>query len=171
MFSNAWIGLGGNLGNVHEAMVKALYLLDNRLDSYILAVSSIYKTAPWGQVEQPCFLNACAKIATTLEPEALLQCCLDIEKEMKRDRIQKWGPRTIDLDLLLYGNREISIPGRLILPHMHITQRAFVLIPLAEISPDILVKGRRVADLANQCYNEKVRKLIFKNPWWKTPCL
>jgi len=169
--SSAWIGLGGNLGAVREAMAYALQQFDHRADCCLLAVSSIYKTPPWGKTDQPWFLNACAKLTTTLEPEILLQLCLDIEKRMKRRRTEKWGPRTLDIDLLFYENLKISIPGQLVLPHPQMAERAFVLVPLAEISPDLLLDGQTVASRAEEKRDERIIKFPVENLWWKARLL
>jgi len=166
-FSNAWIGLGGNIGDVEGAMAYALQRLDAHTDCRVLAVSSLYKTPPWGKTDQPWFLNACARISTRLEPEAFLQLCLDIETERKRTRVEKWGPRTLDIDLLFYDDVKMTNPGRLILPHPRIAERAFVLMPLAEIGPDLVVDGQSVSDRAKAFHDTSVVKLAIENLWWQ----
>jgi 2-amino-4-hydroxy-6-hydroxymethyldihydropteridine diphosphokinase len=141
------IGLGGNIGDPLEAMRSALRALDENPDCKVLRVSSVWKTPPWGVTDQPDFLNACASISTTLEPRAFLDLCLSIEKDLKRIRDQRWGPRSIDMDVLFFGDRMISEEG-LNVPHPRIADRAFVLVPLAEIAPDKKITGTGVAQLA-----------------------
>ena len=103
--------------------------------------SSLYRSAPWGFTEQPAFVNAVAEIATRLSPRALLQALLSIEHAHGRDRGgDRWGPRTLDLDLLAYADRRVDEPG-LVVPHPCIAQRAFVLMPWAEIAPDFVIAG------------------------------
>lgn len=143
------IGLGGNIGEPLEAMRSALQTLDRHPKCKVERVSSVWKTPPWGVTDQPDFLNACASISTTLEPRAFLDLCLLIEKDLKRIRDQRWGPRSIDIDILFFGDRMISEEG-LHVPHPRIPDRAFVLVPLAEIAPDAKLAGTRVVQLADK---------------------
>jgi 2-amino-4-hydroxy-6-hydroxymethyldihydropteridine diphosphokinase len=142
----AYIGLGSNLGDRRETLSRALERLGAR------RVSTIVETEPWGVVDQPRFLNAVAEIETDLEPPALLDRLLEIERELGRVRRQKWGPRTVDLDLLLYGDRRIVSPV-LTVPHPRLHQRLFVLEGLAELCPDRAVPGfgRTVRELLDAC--------------------
>lgn len=143
------IGLGGNIGDPLEAMRSALRALDENPNCKVLRVSSVWKTPPWGVTDQPDFLNASAAISTTLEPRAFLELCLSIEKNLKRIRDQRWGPRSIDMDVLFFGDRIISEEG-LTVPHPRIADRAFVLVPLAEIAPDAKIAGTNIAQLADK---------------------
>lgn len=143
------IGLGGNIGDPLEAMRSALRALDENPNCKVLRVSSVWKTPPWGVTDQPDFLNASAAISTTLEPRAFLELCLYIEKNLKRIRDQRWGPRSIDMDVLFFGDRIISEEG-LTVPHPRIADRAFVLVPLAEIAPDAKIAGTNIAQLADK---------------------
>ena len=146
----AYIGLGGNLGDVSAALANAFAALDALPQTRLLARSSIYRSPAWGITDQPAFLNAVAALDTALEPAALLAELLRIERAAGRERVGeiRWGPRTLDLDLLLYADAVIDQPG-LRVPHPHLHDRAFVLLPLAEIASDAIVPGRgRVADLA-----------------------
>lgn len=157
----AYVGLGTNLGNRAANLVAGVRLLlgwpatpghsgglvpelplpaQHRLT--LRAVSSIYETAPWGLVEQPAFLNAVCAIETTLSAAALLHRCLAVEQVLGRVRLQRWGPRTLDLDLLLYGQSQIHAPD-LTVPHPRMIERAFVLIPLLEVAPDLTLPGGR----------------------------
>ncbi len=134
----AHIGLGSNLGDRAAMLAAAVDALAQGAD--VRAVSSVYETAPWGRLDQPPFLNCCVAIDTPLAADALLARLKDIEAELGRTRGLRWGPRAIDLDLLLYGGSVIRTPA-LAVPHPRILERAFVLVPLAEIAPDALVPG------------------------------
>ncbi|MGZ4441274.1 MAG: 2-amino-4-hydroxy-6-hydroxymethyldihydropteridine diphosphokinase [Gaiellaceae bacterium] len=138
------VGLGSNLGDREAALRGALDLLGDD----VVAVSSFRETDPVGYLDQPRFLNAAAALDTELEPRALLDRLLDVERELGRTRESpRFGPRTIDLDLLLYGDRMIDEPG-LVVPHPRLAERRFVLEPLAELDPDLVVPGLgRVSDL------------------------
>lgn len=164
---HVWLGLGGNLGNVKASMKEALHLFEARDDTSVLNVSHLYKTPPWGKTDQPWFYNACAEILTTLEPEALLSFSLAVEQRMQRQRLEKWGPRTLDIDLLIYDDLEVFKSDRLILPHPHITQRAFVLEPLSEIAPDMMLLGKNIAQWAREKKDTGVKKLNSSMHWWK----
>ncbi|MEQ1779834.1 MAG: 2-amino-4-hydroxy-6-hydroxymethyldihydropteridine diphosphokinase [Hyphomonadaceae bacterium] len=134
------VGLGANLGDRCGSIIAALKALDQNPDVTVTRVSSIYATPPWGIVDQPAFLNAAALVETSLSPEALLDVCQDIERELGRRRRLRWGPREIDIDLLnIEGVRIAS--ERLILPHAGLFERLFVLVPLHEIWGDRLVCG------------------------------
>ena len=139
----AYLSLGSNLGDraalLHAAVARISALPGTR----VVAVSSIHETPPWGKTDQPAFLNMAVTIATTLSPEALLDALQQIETAFGRQRTEHWGPRTIDIDLLLYEGEARDTP-RLRLPHPYLTQRRFVLAPLAEIAPDLIVHGKAV---------------------------
>lgn len=139
----AFIGLGGNVGDAAATLRSAIDQLAGLPHTQLLAASSLYCTAPVGGIEQADFVNAVAQLETTLTPEGLLQALFAIERAHGRDRNieQRWGPRTLDLDLLLYGDQVIDIDG-LTVPHPRIAERAFVLVPLAEIAPDTLIPER-----------------------------
>ena len=142
--TEALIGLGGNLGDVAATIEAALAHLAAG-GARVVARSSNWRTPPWGKTDQPAFVNACVLVETDLGPRALLELCLATETALGRRRAEKWGPRPIDLDVLDHGGREIVEPG-LTLPHPHLTERAFVLVPLAEIVPERIVAGARVRD-------------------------
>jgi 2-amino-4-hydroxy-6-hydroxymethyldihydropteridine diphosphokinase len=142
--TRAFIGLGGNLGDPRAAMRSALALIGRDAQTEIVAVSSLYRTPPWGKIDQPDFLNAVAELRTRRAPRELLKLCLSAEAELHRVRKERWGPRSIDLDLLVYGDREIDEEG-LTVPHPRMLERAFVLVPLAEIAPDLVIGGRSMA--------------------------
>lgn len=145
MSERAFVALGGNLGDPRAAMGRALDLLDADYDTQVLRVSSLYRTPPWGKADQPDFLNAVAAVETSLAPRALLDLCLATETALHRVRDERWGPRTIDLDVLAYGDLVLTESG-LEIPHPRLTQRAFVLVPLAELAPDLQIRGLPVAE-------------------------
>lgn len=136
----AWIGLGSNVGDRLGYIEKALGMIGRIPETTLVAVSSVYDTAPVGRGDQPRFLNAAAEIATELEPSSLMRELLAIEDRCGRVRRDPWGPRTLDLDLLIYDDVEES-SAELTVPHPRLTERAFVLVPLAEIAPDVVVPG------------------------------
>lgn len=147
--AEAGLSLGSNLGDKAAMIEKALQRLDTSDGITILRRSPFYRTEPWGDQNQDWFVNACALVETTLPPHALLDRCLAVEAELGRDRGKstKWGPRPIDIDLLFFGDLEISEPG-LTLPHPHLFERAFVLVPLSDIAGEHSIGGRRIADAA-----------------------
>ena len=137
----AYVALGANLGDPSATIRAAFGALANLPESRVTRCSSLYRTAPVGNTEQPEFINAVAALETTLAPESLLDALLDIEARFGRIRAEKNGPRTLDLDLLLYNNQQLNLP-RLTLPHPRLHLRAFVLHPLAELAPDLQLPGR-----------------------------
>lgn len=138
--TQAWIGLGSNLGDSYRLITTAFARLDQLPGTSLRATSRLYRTEPWGPVPQAFFLNAAAEIETELDAPDLLAALLAIESLCGRERVVRWGPRTLDLDLLLYDDEVISTP-RLTVPHPRLAERAFVLMPLAEIAPDAQVPG------------------------------
>ncbi|MFC6444119.1 2-amino-4-hydroxy-6-hydroxymethyldihydropteridine diphosphokinase [Shinella zoogloeoides] len=165
-FRKATLGLGGNIGDPVQAMAEALRALDGRADSRVLAVSRLYRTPPWGKTDQDWFFNACALVETTLAPEALLDTCLDIERVMKRERKERWGPRTIDIDVLTFEGVEQS-GGRLELPHPRMTARGFVLMPLADVAPTLEVAGRTVVEWLGDADITGIEPASAGPDWWK----
>lgn len=142
----AYIGLGGNIGERTANLAEAIRRLGETPGITIVAQSTFLGTAPWGKTDQDWFLNAAVALDTTLSARALLDACLGIETAMGRVRTEKWGPRIIDLDILAYGDEVIDEDG-LQVPHPYVADRAFVLTPLAEIAPDLVISGRSVADM------------------------
>lgn len=162
----ALLGLGGNLGNPRMAMAEALARLD-RAAGRITRVSRLYRTPPWGLTEQPDFLNCCAELQTVLEPEMLLECCLETERRLHRVRDVRWGPRTIDIDILdIAGERRAT--DALTLPHPQVTRRAFVLVPLAEIAPDAEFGGRTVEAWLADLDASAIRAETADGEWWRS---
>ena len=166
-FRRATLGLGGNIGDPVRSMAEALRALDARPDSRVVAVSRLYRTPPWGNTDQDWFFNACALIETTLAAEPLLDTCLGIEREMKRERKERWGPRTIDIDVLTYEGVE-QTGGRLELPHPRMTGRGFVLMPLADVAPALEVQGRTVEAWLKDADVAGIEPADAGPDWWKT---
>ena len=138
---HAYVGLGANLGSREDTIRHAVDLLGSHPEVDLLAVSTLRETEPWGPVEQPPFLNGAAAVETSLEPQALLGVLLDVERRLGRVRHERFGPRTIDLDLLLYGDAVVDEPG-LTVPHARLCERAFALEPLVELEPSLVVPGQ-----------------------------
>ena len=139
--TRAFVGLGANLGDRESTIRRALVLLGGRPGVEILLVSAFRETDPVGIVDQPRFLNGAAMLETTLDPAGLLAELLAVELELGRERDgQRYGPRTIDLDLLLYGEDVVDQPG-LTVPHPRLHERAFALEPLAELDPSLRIPG------------------------------
>ncbi len=139
----AFLGLGSNLGD-REAMLRAAMRELAASDGVtVTACSPIYETPPWGPVPQGPYLNACVAIDCSLAPRALLDLALAIERRHGRERAIRWGPRTLDIDLLSYGAAAIDEPG-LVVPHPRMEERAFVLVPLATIAPGLVIGGRPI---------------------------
>ena len=135
-----FIGLGTNLGSDLERNLRQAVEAIGRLPrTRVVRVSSFVSTAPWGVTDQPRFLNAVVEIATQLEPLDLLQALKQLESELGRVPSYRWGPRAIDFDIILYGEREVDLPG-LKIPHPHYRERDFVMRPLHEIAPDIAAR-------------------------------
>ncbi len=155
--SRAWIGLGANLGQPDRTLPMALAALQALPMTTLRAVSPAYWTQPWGLPDQPEFLNAVALVETGQEPLALLRTLLAIESGLGRRRDQaRWGPRAIDLDLLLFGDRVVD-EAELTLPHPRMHERAFVLVPLADLAPTLIVPGRgRVEELLDGLSEEEL---------------
>jgi len=136
----AYIGLGSNLGEPRTQIERAFELLDAMPDTRLAARSSLYRSAPFGPVEQPDFVNAVALVLTTLGAWTLLGHLQKIERAQGRIADIRWGPRVLDLDLLVYGDRKIEEPS-LTVPHTGIAKRNFVLLPLREIAPELVIPG------------------------------
>ncbi|HEV8695306.1 MAG TPA: 2-amino-4-hydroxy-6-hydroxymethyldihydropteridine diphosphokinase [Lysobacter sp.] len=138
----ALVGLGGNLGDAAATVRHAFRDLDALPHTRLLRASKLYRTPAWGRTDQPDFINAVAMLETTLPARELLDGMLGIEHEAGRERRadERWSPRTLDLDLLLYGDAVIDEPG-LHVPHPHLHERVFALLPLVEIAPDAMIPG------------------------------
>jgi 2-amino-4-hydroxy-6-hydroxymethyldihydropteridine diphosphokinase len=151
------LGLGSNIGDKAGNIARALELLEERGIVRLSAVSSIYRTAPWGYVEQDFFANACAVGETRLPPLELLAASNAVEIDMGRRPSVRWGPRLIDIDILFHGDAAFA-HDQLNLPHKNLFERAFVLVPLAEIAPHLKVSGRSIAKAAARFAGEAIEK-------------
>ena len=147
VMAEALLALGGNVGDVRATLDRAVAMLCERGDIRLIARSSDYRTPPWGVEDQPPFVNLCIAVETTLSPHALLARAQEVERAFGRDRAheRRWGPRPLDIDILAYDDLALDTPD-LTLPHPRLFERAFVLVPLAEIAPDRVIAGTRVRD-------------------------
>jgi 2-amino-4-hydroxy-6-hydroxymethyldihydropteridine diphosphokinase len=143
--ASAIVALGGNVGDVRATFKAAIVDICALAQAKLLARSSDYATPPWGEEQQPPFVNACIEIETALAPDALLAALQAVERKFGRDRSKerRWGPRTLDLDLIAYDDLTLQTQA-LTLPHPRLFERAFVLVPLAEIAPQRKIGGRSV---------------------------
>lgn len=137
----AWVGLGGNVGDAVATVRAAIEALSRLPGTRLLRASRLYRTPAWGVREQADFINAVVLLETSLGPRALLDRMLEIERNFGRERRERWGPRVLDLDLLLHGDDVIEEPG-LRVPHQHLHERAFALLPLLDVSPDATIPRR-----------------------------
>jgi 2-amino-4-hydroxy-6-hydroxymethyldihydropteridine diphosphokinase len=158
--AEAFIALGGNVGDVRSTFDQAIALLSESGTVQVTGRSSDYRTPPWGITEQSPFVNAVIAVTTKLAPHDLLALTAACERKLGRDRARerRWGPRTIDLDLLTYDDL-VLIDRDLILPHPHLFERAFVLVPFAEIAPDQTIAGVRVRDALDRLNTSGIEKL------------
>jgi 2-amino-4-hydroxy-6-hydroxymethyldihydropteridine diphosphokinase len=158
--AEAFIALGGNVGDVCANFERAIALLREDGVVQLVARSSDYRTPPWGLTDQPAFINAVVAVSTSLSPHALLARMQACERALGRDSAheRRWGPRPIDLDLLAYDDVALHDPD-LTLPHPHLFERAFVLVPLAEIAADRVIAGTRVGDALARVDASGIEKL------------
>lgn len=156
----SYIGIGANLGRPIEQAKEAIEALAQLPQSRLLAVSSLYCSKPLGPADQPDYINAVAKLETQMEAEALLDELQAIEQALGRERkAERWGPRTLDLDILLFGNQTIQ-NTRLTIPHYHMAEREFVLYPLADIAADLLMpNGTSLQTLLSSCPRNGLQQL------------
>lgn len=159
--AEALIALGGNVGDVRATFAQAVPAICEAAKAALLARSSDYETPPWGNDDQPAFINAAIAIATELAPRQLLSALQAVEARFGRNRAAEthWGPRTLDLDLLAYDNERIDQPG-LTIPHPRLFERAFVLVPLAEIAPDRPIGGRTPREALAGVSTAGIRRLL-----------
>jgi 2-amino-4-hydroxy-6-hydroxymethyldihydropteridine diphosphokinase len=165
--ADALVGLGGNVGDVRTTLNQAIARFADGTGVRLTARSSDYATPPWGVTDQPPFINCAIAVETALAPQALLARALEVERALGRDRAheQRWGPRRIDIDLLAYDDAALDAPG-LILPHPRLFERAFVLVPLAEIVPERLIGGLRVRDALARIDTTGVTRLAHVPAKW-----
>lgn len=152
----AYLGLGSNLGDRHSYLVEALSMLGSNME--ITNQSPVYETEPWGVEDQDPFLNLVVEVQTDLEANELLELCLQIELSLERVREKKWGPRTVDIDILLYGTEEIATTN-LQVPHPYLLERDFVVIPLADIAPRLQLQGKKISEWAESFDASKLRPI------------
>jgi len=159
--AEALIGLGGNVGDVRTTLDRAVAALCDGHDVRLVARSSDYRTPPWGVTDQPAFINLALVVETALAPRALLERALRVEASFGRDRARetRWGPRTLDIDVIAYDDIEIDEDG-LTLPHPRLFERAFVLAPLAEIAPHRAINGIRIADALARIGASGIERLL-----------
>lgn len=158
--ARAFLSLGSNLGDRASTLEAALRDLEASGDVRILRRSSLYETAPVGKTDQPEFYNLVAEVETALDPAALLERCQAVERALGRVRTERWGPRTVDVDILLYGAETVRT-ARLIVPHPELLRRRFVLEPLLEIAPEAaLPDGTPVAPHLARVAEQAVRRLV-----------
>jgi 2-amino-4-hydroxy-6-hydroxymethyldihydropteridine diphosphokinase len=158
--SEALIALGGNVGDARATLDQAVAVFCDGAAVRLLARSSDYRTPPWGVEDQPPFINLCLAVSTSLAPRELLARALEVERAFGRDRAneRRWGPRPLDIDLLAYDDVALDGPD-LILPHPRLFERAFVLVPLAEIAPDRRIAGVRVAEALGRLDTAGIERL------------
>lgn len=164
--SRVFLSLGGNLGDPQKSMAAALGALDAHAHVRVSGVSSLYRTPPWGKLDQPDFLNAAAELSTSLRPQQLLELCLETERKLKRVREERWGPRLIDIDILTFGDRIIQETG-LEVPHPRMLDRAFVLAPLAELAPGLDIDGQPIEERLARVDTAGIERLASGRDWWR----
>jgi 2-amino-4-hydroxy-6-hydroxymethyldihydropteridine diphosphokinase len=158
--NHAWLLTGGNIGNREQYLATARVLINQHCGS-IIKTSSLYETAAWGKTDQPAFLNQALEVLTSLNAKQLMRCILKVEKMMGRIRKERYGPRLIDIDILLFNNEKHNY-SFLKLPHPEMQNRRFALLPLAEIAPGIIhpVFNKTITDLLNECKDKlEVKKI------------
>jgi 2-amino-4-hydroxy-6-hydroxymethyldihydropteridine diphosphokinase len=141
---DAILGLGSNLGDKRANIERAIQHLTADGAIRLVRRSHDYRSAPWGKTDQDWFVNACISVTASLSPHELLERCFDAERHLKRVRQERWGPRSLDCDLLIMRDVAMNTP-ELALPHPRITERAFVLVPMLEIGPDLIIKGHSLS--------------------------
>jgi 2-amino-4-hydroxy-6-hydroxymethyldihydropteridine diphosphokinase len=155
--AKAALSLGSNVGDARANVARAVEALE-RGGAHVVARSADYRTAPWGPVAQDWFVNACVIVETALAPTELLALCKGVEREIGRTDGVRWGPRVVDVDILTYDDLELALPG-LAVPHPHMLERAFVLVPLLDADPGFRVRGEPIADAAARLGGEGVIRL------------
>ena len=152
--NKAYLGLGTNMGDREEYLNSAVKLIDNNENIKVVNKSKIYETKAWGYTDQADFLNMCIEVETSLNEYNLLEACQEVELKLNRERIIRWGPRTIDVDILFF-NDIILDNENLYIPHPRISERAFVLIPLIDLNENLVIKGKVISEYLNSLTNEE----------------
>jgi 2-amino-4-hydroxy-6-hydroxymethyldihydropteridine diphosphokinase len=163
--AEALVALGGNIGDVRQTLDRAIGRFCDGTEVRLVARSADYRTPPWGVEDQPPFINCCIAVATTLSPQTLLAHAQAIEREFgrMREQEQRWGPRTLDIDLLAFDDVTLATP-ELTLPHPRLFERAFVLVPLAEIAADRVIAGTRIRDAMAKVDRSGIKRLPPRTP-------
>jgi 2-amino-4-hydroxy-6-hydroxymethyldihydropteridine diphosphokinase len=164
-FATALLGLGGNVGDPVRAMSEALQSLARHPQCRVSAVSRLYRTPPWGKTDQDWFFNAAARVETALGAVPLLGLALGIEQANRRVRTERWGPRTLDIDILDYDGMSI-VSEQLTIPHPRMKERAFVLMPLADIAPDYRIEGLTVGEWLARADSAGIEIADENRDWW-----
>ena len=156
LVEKVFVGVGSNLGNRVTAIEQATQLISELPDTELISAASLFETEPVGNENQPKFINSVVQIATKLDPKRFLICLKQIEEALGRMERERWGPREIDLDILVYGERILNEPD-LIIPHPEMTRRRFVLVPMAELAPQLIIPGRSktILDLLHGLEDER----------------
>ena len=165
-FVTALIGLGGNVGDPVGAMSAALKALEAHPDCRVMAVSRLYRTPPWGKTDQDWFFNSAARVETTLGAIPLLDLGLGIEQANLRVRRERWGPRTLDIDILDYDGQSIHT-DQLTIPHLRMKERAFVLMPLIDVAPDYRIEGMALTDWLREADSAGIEIADESRDWWR----
>ena len=165
-----YLGLGGNIGDVAAHMISALDLLVKKDSFRLKKISSLYRTRAWGYIEQQDFINSCCMLQSKYEPIEVLQKIQQIELILKRERIIKWGPRTIDIDILAMTSdgsnySKTYSDEKLTIPHPRMLERGFVLCPLCEIAPDLIIDNKKVKDWQEDVSLEGIVKIKGNEDW------
>ena len=156
----AFVAFGGNVGDARDTIARAIAQFCDGDRVRLIARSSDYRTPPWGKTDQAAFINACIAIDTGLTPLGLLDRAHEVERAFGRDRHkeERWGPRSLDIDLLTYGEETLDDP-KLTLPHPRLFERAFVLVPLSEIAPDAVIAGRSLREVLDRLDQSGIERL------------
>ena len=165
-FVTALLGLGGNVGDPVGAMSIALRTLAGHEQCRLTDVSRLYRTPPWGKTDQDWFFNAAARVETTLGAVPLLGLALGIEQANRRVRTERWGPRTLDIDILDYDGLSI-VSDQLTIPHPRMKDRAFVLMPLTDVQPGYRIEGRPIADWLADADRSGIEVAEKSRDWWR----
>lgn len=166
----AYVGLGANLGDRRAQLRWAVAALDRQAGVRVVGVASLYGSRPVGVVDQPDFLNSVVALDTVLPADRLLERLLELERQAGRVRLRRWGPRTLDLDLLWYAGRVIRRPPQLVVPHPRAAERAFVLVPWAELAPDTVIPGHGPVGRLAEAIDRSGVWLEEASPgWWQEP--
>lgn len=162
MLRKGFLSLGSNIGDRVSYLKEAVSCLEEAAGIKVSRKSSLYATSPVGYLNQDDFVNAVIEIETELAPEALLKACQNVEIHLKRERLIHWGPRTIDVDILWLDNFKSSTE-QLCVPHARMLDRAFVMIPLSELSPELVIEGKTVIQWCSDLADQEVRKMTHEN--------